>query len=72
MYLRFEQQQTILKDELSKMAQKEAVVDELTKARSKERLHARKEAERAKQMVKTHTYKQFMKIRFTLCWYQII
>lgn len=47
---RFEQQQTILKDELSKMAQKEAVVDELTKARSKERLHARKEAERAKQM----------------------
>lgn len=47
---RFEQQQTILKDELSKVAQKEAVMDELSKARSRERFQARKEAEKAKQL----------------------
>lgn len=47
---RFEQQQKILKDELSKVAQKEAVMDELTKARSRERFQARKEIEKTKQL----------------------
>lgn len=45
---RFEEQQQFLKDELSKVAQKEAVIDELAKARSKEKLQTRREAEKAK------------------------
>lgn len=45
---RFEEQQQFLKDELSKLAQKEAVIDELAKARSKEKLQTRREAEKAK------------------------
>ncbi|XP_020778100.1 MICOS complex subunit mic25a [Boleophthalmus pectinirostris] len=45
---RFEEQQQFLKDELSKVAQKEAVIDELAKARSKEKLETRREAEKAK------------------------
>lgn len=44
----FEEQQQLLKDELSKVAQKEAVIDELAKARSKEKLQTRREAEKAK------------------------
>lgn len=47
---RFEEQQQFLKDELSKVAQKEAVMDELAKARSNEKLQTRREAEKAKQM----------------------
>lgn len=45
---RFEEQQQFLKDELSKVAQKEAVIDELAKVRSKEKLQTRREAEKAK------------------------
>ncbi|KAK7884796.1 hypothetical protein WMY93_027919 [Mugilogobius chulae] len=45
---RFEEQQQFLKDELSKVAQKEAVIDELAKARSNEKLQTRREAEKAK------------------------
>uniref|UniRef100_A0A8C6UJ61 Coiled-coil-helix-coiled-coil-helix domain containing 6a n=1 Tax=Neogobius melanostomus TaxID=47308 RepID=A0A8C6UJ61_9GOBI len=45
---RFEAQQQFLKKELSKVAQKEAVMDELAKARSKEKLQTRREAEKAK------------------------
>lgn len=45
---RFEEQQQFLKDELSKVAQKEAVMDELAKARSQEKLQTRREAEKAK------------------------
>ncbi|XP_017266936.1 MICOS complex subunit mic25a isoform X2 [Kryptolebias marmoratus] len=50
---RFERQQTILKDELAKMAQREreAAREEITKAMSRERQHARQEAEKAKQLV---------------------
>lgn len=44
----FEEQQQLLKDELSKVAQKEAVIDELAKARSNEKLQTRREAEKAK------------------------
>ncbi|XP_017266935.1 MICOS complex subunit mic25a isoform X1 [Kryptolebias marmoratus] len=49
---RFERQQTILKDELAKMAQREreAAREEITKAMSRERQHARQEAEKAKQL----------------------
>ncbi|XP_072305642.1 MICOS complex subunit mic25a isoform X2 [Eucyclogobius newberryi] len=47
---RFEEQQQFLKDELSKVAQKEAVIDELAKARSQEKLQTRMEAEKAKLM----------------------
>ncbi|KAJ0064691.1 hypothetical protein NL108_011778, partial [Boleophthalmus pectinirostris] len=53
---RFEEQQQFLKDELSKVAQKEAVIDELAKARSKEKLETRREAEKAKALVRTHTH----------------
>lgn len=45
---RFQEQQQFLKDELSKVAQKEAVIDELAKAREKEKLQTRREAEKAK------------------------
>lgn len=46
----FEEQQQILKDELSKIAKQEAVIDELAKARTNEKLQTRMEAEKAKQM----------------------
>lgn len=46
----FEEQQQILKDELSKIAQQEAVIDELAKARTNEKLQTRMEAEKAKQL----------------------
>ncbi|XP_013870810.1 MICOS complex subunit mic25a isoform X2 [Austrofundulus limnaeus] len=49
---RFERQQTIVKDELAKMAQREIETarEEVTKAMSRERQHARQEAEKAKQL----------------------
>lgn len=64
MCLRFEHQQTIVKDELAKMAQRERETarEEVTKAMSRERQHARQEAEKAKELVHakahvhTHTY----------------
>ncbi|CAN9515853.1 unnamed protein product [Ophioblennius macclurei] len=45
---RFERQQTMLKDEMAKVAQRER--EEAAKAMSRERLHARKEAEKVKQL----------------------
>lgn len=49
---RYERQQTILKDELAKVAQREreAAREEMAKAISRERQHTRQEAEKAKQM----------------------
>ncbi|XP_018530833.1 MICOS complex subunit mic25a isoform X2 [Lates calcarifer] len=49
---RYEQQQTILKEELAKVAQREreAAMQEMTKAKTRERHHTRLEAERAKQL----------------------
>ncbi|XP_007573103.1 MICOS complex subunit mic25a-like isoform X2 [Poecilia formosa] len=49
---RYEQQQTILKDRLAKMAEREreAVREELVKTMSRERQQARKEAEKAKEL----------------------
>lgn len=50
---RYERQQTILKEELAKVAQRESETsrEEMTKAMTRERLHTRKEAEKAKQLV---------------------
>lgn len=52
---RYERQQTILKEELAKVAQRERESEtsreEMTKAMTRERLHTRKEAEKAKQLV---------------------
>uniref|UniRef100_A0A4W6CXQ4 Coiled-coil-helix-coiled-coil-helix domain containing 6a n=1 Tax=Lates calcarifer TaxID=8187 RepID=A0A4W6CXQ4_LATCA len=52
MCFRYEQQQTILKEELAKVAQREreAAMQEMTKAKTRERHHTRLEAERAKQL----------------------
>uniref|UniRef100_A0A3B5R6R2 Coiled-coil-helix-coiled-coil-helix domain containing 6a n=1 Tax=Xiphophorus maculatus TaxID=8083 RepID=A0A3B5R6R2_XIPMA len=49
---RYERQQTILKDELAKMAEREreAAREELVKTMSRERQQARKEAEKAKEL----------------------
>ncbi|XP_041801599.1 MICOS complex subunit mic25a isoform X1 [Chelmon rostratus] len=48
---RYERQQTILKEELAKMAQRESdAAREMTKAMSRERLHTRQEAKKAKQL----------------------
>ncbi|KAM3872185.1 MICOS complex subunit mic25a-like [Diretmus argenteus] len=49
---RYERQQTILKEELAKVAQREreAAREEMTKALSKERQHTRQETDKAKQM----------------------
>lgn len=49
---RYERQQTILKEELAKLAQreKEAAREEMTKAMSRERQHTRQEADKAKQL----------------------
>lgn len=44
----FEEQQQFLKEELSKVAQKEAIIEELAKARSDEKLQTRREADKAK------------------------
>ncbi|KAI3357174.1 hypothetical protein L3Q82_015634 [Scortum barcoo] len=56
---RYERQQTILKEELSKLAQREreSAREEVTKAMSRERLHTRQEAEKAKQLVQAYTVK---------------
>ncbi|CAL9702518.1 unnamed protein product [Knipowitschia caucasica] len=51
---KFEEQQQFLKDELSKIAQKEAVMNELTKARSQEKLQTRREAEKAKLLLESN------------------
>lgn len=65
MYSRFEHQQTTVKDELAKMAQREreAARDEVTKAMTRERHHARQEAEKAKQLVHTNTHTCMRQIR---------
>lgn len=53
---RYEQKQKILKEELAKVAQKEreAAIQEITKAMNRERQHTRQEAEKTKQLVHTH------------------
>lgn len=50
---RYEWQQTILKEELAKVPQRESETsrEEITKAMTRERLHTHKEAEKAKQLV---------------------
>lgn len=52
---RYEQQQTKLKEELAKVAQRES--EDMTKAMTRERLHTRQQAEKAKQLVPVHTHK---------------
>ena len=51
---RYEHQQTILKEELAKVAQRES--EEMTKARTRERLQTRLEAEKTRKLVRTHSH----------------
>lgn len=55
---RFERQQTTLKEEVTKLGQREseAAREEKIKAMSRERQHRRQEAEKAKQLVHTLTH----------------
>ncbi|XP_040009775.1 MICOS complex subunit mic25a-like isoform X2 [Xiphias gladius] len=50
---KYEQKQTIIKEELARVAQreKEAAMQEMSKAMSRERQHTRQDAEKAKQLV---------------------
>lgn len=57
---RYEHQQTILKEELAKVAQRES--EEMTKARTRERLQTRLEAEKTKKLVCTHTHTSLLSI----------
>lgn len=58
MCYRYEQKQRIIKEELAKVAEREreAAIQDITKAMSRERQQTRQEAEKTKQLVCTHRH----------------